>query len=360
MSKILFLGDFFYDYDYFAEDIKKISKWINSNGIHVVLNLETSLVKTDKLIKKRGPHIYSSFITIDVLKSLNVCCVCLANNHFMDFGSEGAKESLRLLDENGIKHVGAGNNLESALKSCELIIDGKRIILNNFGWDVEETKYATKNDFGCAPLFRDEIVQSTSSLRKQFPDAFIVNLYHWGFEFNKLPMPLDIRFAHNSIDAGCDLIIGHHPHVIQPKENYKGKSIYYSLGNFYFGSMRKNYFRELCNDECDIGAGVLFDLNNNSLSEVEIYYDKDKDCSAIISSYELNDITGVDFSSEEYLKNVEKAAMKPNPILTLNEKENHKKLKTLAKKYWIARKLQFLKKTSFGNRFYNFLKRKAK
>ena len=80
------------------------------------------------------------------------------------------------------------------------------------------------------------IPKGINAIKKEYPNVKIATIFHWGFEYNTVPMPLDIKFSHSCIEAGADLIIGHHPHVMQPMEKWRGKEIYYSLGNFYFSS----------------------------------------------------------------------------------------------------------------------------
>lgn len=162
----------------------------------------------------------------------------------MDYGEQALKDTIEILDENNILHTGAGETLAEAVKPLILQLDNQKVIVQNFGWDIEETVYATETTSGGAPRIEKLILEHTVKIRDLYKDATIVNVYHWGFEYNLYPMPLDIELAHSSINSGCDLIIGHHPHNIQPYENYKGKDIYYSLGNFYFASRRSNFKRK--------------------------------------------------------------------------------------------------------------------
>ena len=85
MSELLFLGDFLYDYDYIAEDIDEISNWIQLHNYSIVLNLEAPISNRGSKIKKRGPNLFLSSITIEILKKLNVIGVCIANNHIADY-----------------------------------------------------------------------------------------------------------------------------------------------------------------------------------------------------------------------------------------------------------------------------------
>ena len=261
MNKLLFLGDLYYDYNQITDDIEKLSKWIQANEYVTIVNLEGSIrSNADNPIKKRGPNLANSSAVVDVLKKLNVIGVCLANNHTLDFGSESLAETLHKLDENGIKHTGAGLDIHQALRPMTFEIEDKTYAVINFGWDVEETVYASETLPGCAPREKAVILDTIRQVSKT-ADRVIVCL-HWGFEYNRLPMPRDIALAHNIIDAGAELIIGHHPHCVQPKETYSNKSIYYSLGNFYFSSRRdkfKKEFKESIISQSDFGAMVSYD-----------------------------------------------------------------------------------------------------
>jgi poly-gamma-glutamate synthesis protein (capsule biosynthesis protein) len=109
-TQILFLGDFLYDYDFLYSDIIEICSWVSENNYYTVLNLESPLVKSENPINKRGPHLAQSDLTIEILKRLNVICVCLANNHIFDYGWDAFKKTIQLLEENSIHYIGAGKN----------------------------------------------------------------------------------------------------------------------------------------------------------------------------------------------------------------------------------------------------------
>lgn len=145
---------------------------------------------------------------------------------------------------------------------------------------------------GSAPrcALRDpEVVLSAIGEAKEKCDLVVVCI-HWGFEYNRLPMPLDIDLAHKAIDAGADLIIGHHPHCVQPKEIFKEKPIYYSLGNFYFSRRRSRFtkkFDEPVPNQSDYRCMVLYNAGTGSCEESLICYDHENDCSSIkqVDSY---------------------------------------------------------------------------
>lgn len=361
--KILFLGDFFFDYESMPEDLESIAKYIEENDYYVVLNLESPLSNDGPQIKKRGPHLASTVYALEVLKRLRVIAVCLANNHMMDYGAGALYKTIELLDEAGILHVGAGSNLEDAIKAKKLQLCGKDIIIQNFGWDVEETIYATENSAGCAPRDENQILKQTADIRSENPQAVIITCMHWGFECNTLPMPADIQLGHDVIDAGSDLIIGHHPHVIQPVEKWNDKEIFYSLGNFYFASERDGFTTHFENEAvenmCDYGAYVVLEIENMKTEKGLIYYNKEDGKSRLQKDEQniIKDITGVKWTEKEYYE--EAVAHKHNitPILGINVEENKKIIEKLYKKYSIAKKIGFIKKCYLGRILFSIAKK---
>ena len=344
MDKILFLGDFFYDYDFVSNDIENISQFIKKNNYYCILNLEGALVSTNEKNKKRGPNLFHSYITIDVLKKLNVVGVTLANNHTMDYGELGLRKTIEILKEAGIKYCGAGENLKTAIEPMIIEINKKKICIYNYGWNVEETVYAKKNRYGCAPKIEKYIYN-----KKNDENDILIKVFHWGFEYNTYPMPIDIEIAHNNILNGTDLIIGHHPHVIQSKETYFGKSIYYSLGNFYFSSRRKNFLKKCfsgkISDKCNYGLGIVFDIESSKvIEEILFYYDSVCDSTKIIEgkidNEVLSDITNEDYKKNNYIKKIISTKQNYNPILTKNKLLNIIKIYLLYLIYYLKKILK--------------------
>ena len=164
----------------------------------------------------------------------------LANNHIMDYYSEGLMDTIALLDENNIFHVGAGNNLEEARKPA--IIEKNGIKVGIIGYSDMAHYYfsgnptikfsAEENEAGVAPLVEDYIMEDIQKLRPEV-DLLLVSL-HWGVEESFYIPPEQRDLAHRIIDAGADAILGHHPHQFQGIELYNGKPVIYSMGNFIF------------------------------------------------------------------------------------------------------------------------------
>lgn len=339
INKILWLGDFYYDYDYMSSDIDNLAKWIKEKEYSVILNLEGGIHsgKYNKIVK-RGPNLYSNTIAIDVLKKLNVIGVCLANNHIMDFGNEGLSETIKILDNNNIMHTGAGRNIKEALKEMVFDLNGKSIAVINFGWNIEETVNATFEKPGCSPRNKEIILKKIEEIKSQY-DKIVVSI-HWGFEYNRYPMPYDIELAHAIIDQGVSLIIGHHSHCVQSKEIYHNVPIYYSLGNFYFSGIRDQFnkkFNEKIKNQSDYGIGISYDFSRE-LNEYQIKYDRSTRESIInkkITDDILVDITNTNYNSKYYYKKIKKNKNNFNPILTINDKKNKCLLKKLFIKYRI-------------------------
>lgn len=321
--KLLFLGDFFYDYDYYASDVKKIAEWIKEHDYKTVINLEGPITDNISKIKKRGEHLKQGRLSLDILKSWNVIGVCLANNHIMDYGEEGLKDTIRILQDNNIQYLGAGLNLDEAIKPLEFNDEGRKIILFNYAWNVEEAVYAKKKRAGCAPKREKLILGQIKQSRLKNPTSKIICVLHWGFEYNLLPMPIDIDLAHKIADSGADFIIGGHPHNIQPIEKYKQSFICYSLGNAYFSSFRKEFsnvrFADVIKNACDYGLGI--GICNKEIEFVQFKYDLKEDFQniSVVDENQIQNLNQYNINDRKYCRLCSQKATNYNPILTSNK-----------------------------------------
>jgi poly-gamma-glutamate synthesis protein (capsule biosynthesis protein) len=160
--------------------------------------------------------------------------VNLANNHILDYGAPPFYRTLRILDSLGIASCGAGVNRDSAEAGAVLIHKGWKAAFLGFSLTYPEQFCATFHGPGTAFAEESRIARRIGSFRPNV-DLIVVS-FHWGKELHAFPESYQRSFAHAAIDAGADLVLGHHPHVLQGFEIYKGKPIAYSLGNFVFGS----------------------------------------------------------------------------------------------------------------------------
>lgn len=162
--------------------------------------------------------------------------VSLANNHTMNMGDEGLEKTIELLNEAGVAFVGAGMDATAARKPVIVERGGMR-----FAWlgyvDSAFTPAiyeATDTRAGVAFMNTDALREDMEHVRETADADVVIVTLHAGTEYTHSPNTAQVEFAHAAIDAGADLVIGHHPHVLQTVEEYHGKWIFYSLGNFVF------------------------------------------------------------------------------------------------------------------------------
>lgn len=220
----------------------KVVDYLKSGDI-VFGNLESPItpgpeVKTGSTTFHANPGVENG------LKDSGFNILSLANNHFPDYGTKGIKDSLKYLDEAGIKHVGSGMNEVQAYAPAYLEINGLSFDFFTYNdTDVVPPSYgAASNHSGTAFM---DIPKMTKAVKEAKIDSrFVIVSMHSGTEYTTKPNKRQITFARAAIDAGAEMVIGHHPHVVQEAEIYKGKYIFYSLGNFIFDQMWSQETRE--------------------------------------------------------------------------------------------------------------------
>ena len=171
---------------------------------------------------------------VQVLLDGGVNLVSLANNHIMDFGSICLDQTIETLQNNAIYYAGAGKNLKQARKPAIIEAKGKRIGFLAYSLTFPEEFWASDTSAGTCFPFEEFAFNDVRALKQQCD--FVIISCHWGQELMETPKKYQVKLAHRLIDNGADLILGHHPHIVQGIEQYKDKWIAYSLGNFIFGS----------------------------------------------------------------------------------------------------------------------------
>lgn len=166
------------------------------------------------------------------LRCAGIDLMTLANNHLTDCGPEGVLETLRALECAGIAAVGAGINEHVAHLPVIRNVSGERVAFLGFYW--HRRCAAKRNAPGAALDTPDRIESDIGGIRAQV-DRIVV-AFHWGIPYQREPLPEDRAKARFAIECGADIVIGHHPHVIQGFEIYRGRPIFYSVGNFAFGT----------------------------------------------------------------------------------------------------------------------------
>lgn len=182
-----------------------------------IANLEGPVTDNKSIVSPNNLSFTFSPNYLEALKN-NLDIVSLANNHTHNFGQNGLVQTHNYLDATGIKYFGDPYNTTS---SMSLIIEKNNIKIGLIG-------FSQLIGYG----FEDYIAE-IKNLRSQVD--YLIAMPHWGIEYNNTnPGSVQKRQAHEIIDAGADIIIAGHPHVIQPVEEYNDKLIFYSLGNFIF------------------------------------------------------------------------------------------------------------------------------
>jgi poly-gamma-glutamate synthesis protein (capsule biosynthesis protein) len=209
-------------------------------GDLTIANLESPV--TTKGVAQIPAYAYQS--TPDALPAFQKAgfdLVTLANEHVMDYGAEGLLDSFTNLNLNGVAHVGAGQNAKDAYAPTILTRNGVKvaflgvsaIIPRDSSRALDATNAAPNGTPGIADLA--DITRVTTAIQDAKKQAdLVVVLPHWGIEHDVKVTAEQTALAHQMIDAGADLIVGNHPHVMQALEKYKGKWIAYSLGNFLY------------------------------------------------------------------------------------------------------------------------------
>lgn len=242
---------------------KKIERLLMGNDI-VLANLEGSF--TDFTPKPYAPNNLSFTFDpnlVPILKKLGFNLFNLANNHSLNFGKEGFSQSQKYLEKNSIDYFGEpynGNNIYTIknIRDSKIGFVGYHQLTNaNF----------------------DSVITAIKEMKDQ--TDFIVAYTHWGAEYQTKFSSIQQQEARKIIDAGADVVIGSHPHIVQPIEIYNNKVIFYSLGNFLFDQTFSQKTQE------GLGVGIVFD---SSQIEYYLFPTEIKNLQILLPQKEKNDI----------------------------------------------------------------------
>ena len=195
---------------YFFQNVKDVFEKDDLTIINMEGTLTDLTTRKDKQFAFKGDPEYVKVLTNGSVEAAN-----MANNHSYDYGEESFKDTVNILEKNKIRTFGDDETV---------IIPVKGVNVGIFGIyeldDHEERIPQVKSDI--------------AKLKKDGADI-IVAVFHWGNELERVPDDNQVMLAHLAIDEGADVVVGHHSHVLQGIDTYKGKTIAYSLGNFCFG-----------------------------------------------------------------------------------------------------------------------------
>ncbi|MBN2245892.1 MAG: CapA family protein, partial [Candidatus Aminicenantes bacterium] len=216
-------------------------------------NLESMISKTGKKTIGKEVTFRAEIDSVAGLSFAGVDVVSLANNHAIDFGNEALIETMDILAHNRIAYIGAGANFTAAHRPARFKINGIEIAFLAYSYEFDKVKEASDSP-GIAVIDAEQVMQDIISSRR-WADIVIISC-HWGWEYSDHPDNETRKFAQSAIDSGADLLIGHHPHVIQGVEKYKKGLICYSLGNFIFDQIGNRVKRGLIL-KCTLGKSGL-------------------------------------------------------------------------------------------------------
>ena len=195
---------------------------------NVVLNLEAPFSDKGDPAKNKINLYMNEKNLFDTFAENNIIAINLANNHIMDYGEDAFVTTLEILNKKNISYFGAGK--KSNNYNNPFIIKNE-IALFGYACSTTHAVFGDDKKAGPAMLEMDQVIYQ---IKKYIGKYFIIVSIHWGQEYFSFPKPDDVSKARKLIDAGADLIIGHHPHKIQSYEIYNSKHIYYSIGNGIF------------------------------------------------------------------------------------------------------------------------------
>lgn len=199
-----------YGPEYFLKNVRSIFEEDDLTIVNMEGTLTEETTRVDKQFAFKGDPEYVKILTSSSVEAANV-----ANNHSHDYGEKSFQDTVQTLEENGIKTFGYDD---------VAILEVKGIRVGMFGI------YELDDHLERIP----QVKQDIAKLKDQNVDI-IVAVFHWSNELVTVPDENQVTLAHLAIDEGADVVVGHHPHVVQGIDEYKGKTIAYSLGNFCFG-----------------------------------------------------------------------------------------------------------------------------
>lgn len=240
---------------------------------YAIVNFESPVVEHNaKPIDKTGPNICCTEKAMDCVAKAGFNCVTLANNHFRDYGQVGVEDTLQACKLHNVDYVGGGLNIAEARNILYKTIKGQKLAIINFcenEWSIAGDNYGGSN-----PL--DPIKNYYAIQEAKMNADYVLVIVHGGIEAYQYPTSRMLETYRFFVDAGADAVINHHQHCFSGFEEYKGKPIFYGLGNFCFDreEQRGNIWNE--------GYMVLLELNENNVCYRVIPYTQCDEMPAVV------------------------------------------------------------------------------
>jgi poly-gamma-glutamate capsule biosynthesis protein CapA/YwtB (metallophosphatase superfamily) len=223
-------------YDYSFKD-KTLAKLTSSADV-AFGNLEYPITRSNNKFKDKKYTFRGTSESLEAIRKAGFNLLSIANNHIMDYGEQGLRDTIRQCKKRKLTIAGAGADLAAASEYAVLEKDGVKYGLLAYSCTFPEDFWATPDKAGTAHPDWAQVEWDITNAKKNV-DILIVS-FHWGEELKSDPKKYQVDYAHHAINSGADMVLGHHPHVPQGIEMYKGKPIFYSLGNYAFGTFSNN------------------------------------------------------------------------------------------------------------------------
>lgn len=257
-------------YEYALDGLSKINT--DADGDAVVINHEGPLTRCDrpgeKLDLGRKRYWYKGAPeAAHALGDIGVVVAGLANNHILDYGYEGLADTERALDAAGIAHCGAGSDQTSAQAPAIFEVDGLRVgvlsCMQRYDIYVNERSYASGARGGCFRLRLRTVSEELAAL-EGIVDVRIV-LAHWGRNYRPVT-GMQERLAAGLVEAGADIVIGHHPHVPQDVRLIDGRPVFFSLGNGVLGTPGRFH-----SGRAPYGLVPVIEIDGGGIRDIELH-----------------------------------------------------------------------------------------
>lgn len=195
---------------YFFQNVQPVFAQDDLTIVNMEGTLTEETTREPKQFAFKGDAEYAKILTAGAVEAAN-----LANNHSFDYGKKSYEDTITALEAEGISSFGYERTAVMDIKGVKVGLAGV---------------YELAEHIDC----KQDLLDNIASLKEQGAQIIIVS-FHWGQEKENVPSDVQVELALAAVDNGADLVLGHHPHVLQGIEEYKGKNIVYSLGNFCFG-----------------------------------------------------------------------------------------------------------------------------
>lgn len=225
------------------------------NSDLAITNLECPITDHTEKIDKTGPALKGNIEALKILKEAGFNLLTLSNNHILDYGSKGLADTLNKIKESDLSSVGAGMDSREARKPYFYSKNGIDLAILNFS----ENEWSTTNGKEPGANAVDPISNYEQIKEAKKEAETVIVIHHGGHEMYQLPSPRMKSLFRFYVNAGANVVINHHPHVISGYEIYQGSPIFYSLGNFLFDNPHQK------NAKWNIGMAIHFNISKNGI-----------------------------------------------------------------------------------------------